>query len=99
MAHCTLHTIHCTGSEVTLVKIERFGSNLVLQEPPDNVAGCWPQQSLVSVMCHQPNHWVTYRKVQGQWWCQDSATPDRIQRRNPFLQQHRHTIDLLAFKE
>ena len=70
--------LHCTGSEVTLVKIERFGSNLVLQEPLDDIAGVWPRQSLVCVMAHQPNHWVSYRKAQGQWYCLDSATPDRI---------------------
>ena len=87
------------GSVVTLVKIERFGSNLVLVEPLDDVAGCWDKQALVCVMLHQPSHWITYRNVQGQWWCLDSATPDWTQRRNTFLHQHNHTTDLLVFKE
>ena len=87
----------CADSEVTLVRMERFGSRLPMDEPRDNVAGCWPQKQLVAVMAHEPNHWVSYRKTNNQWWFLDSATPNMIVRRNPFNYQNRHTIDMLVF--
>ena len=90
----------CAGSEVTLLKVERFGSHQTLLEPLDDVPGCWDGQALFAVMAHQPNHWITYRKANnGQWFCLDSATPGRIQRRNPFNHQHSHTIDFIVFRQ
>ena len=80
-----------------LVRMERYGSRLPLDEPADNVAGCWPRKRLVAVMAHEPNYWVTYRRVDNQWWLLDSGTPSRIIRRKPFCHQSRHTIDMLFF--
>ena len=88
----------CTESEVTLVRMERYGSRHPIEEPRDDVEGCWPQRQLVAVMAHEPNHWVSYRKTNNEWWLLDSATPNIIVRRNPFNEQYHHTIDLLIFK-
>ena len=81
-----------------LIRIERFGSTQAIEEPRDDVDGCWPGKQLVAVMAHEPNHWVSYRKKNNEWWLLDSTTPNRIIRRNPFNYQSQHTIDLLVFK-
>ena len=43
-----------------LIRIERFGSTQSIEEPRDDVDGCWPEKQLVAVMAHEPNHWVSY---------------------------------------
>ena len=39
-----------------LIRIERFGSTQAIEEPRDDVDGCWPGKQLVAVMAHEPNH-------------------------------------------
>ena len=81
-----------------LIRIEQFGSTQSIEEPRDDVDGCWPEKQLVAVMAHEPNRWFSYRKTNNEWWLLDSTTPNRIIRRNPFNYQSQHTIDLLVFK-
>ena len=54
---------------------------------------------LVSHAGARVNHWVTYVKHQGTWWCLDSVRPASFQR-NPFHHQSdRHTIMQIWFKD
>lgn len=76
-----------------------------LLEPPDNVPDCWEQQNLVCALTHSGGgdvagggHWVAFRKIGDMWWNLDTQT-NVIVHQNPFQQQHRHTVELLVFRE
>ena len=51
----------------------------------------WGGLQVVTVMIQTPGHWISYTKVAGVWWCQDSAGPPAAVRGDPFLAQNANT--------
>ena len=100
-----------TNGEILLIQLQRLGHirpfhvkvTTPIREPSEEHEE-WEGKSLIAVLCHSQilnsngGHWITYRRVRGQWFELDSTTIN-IVARNPFIVQSDDvTIDYLLFK-
>ena len=100
-----------TNGEILLIQLQRLGHiwpfyikvKIPIKEPIEEHEE-WEGKTLIAVHCHSQivnsngGHWLTYRRVRGQWFELDSTTIN-IVARNPFIVQSDDvTVDSLLFK-
>ena len=103
--HC-LHCLHSThAGELLLLQVHRHQNQTPLLEPATETA--YGGRRLVAVATHrgagsraEGGHWRCHIRQGSTWWLLDSLPSgrERPEQSNPFLQQHKYKICMMAFK-
>ena len=67
---------------------------------PQNGDPFWQDREVVAVLVHTPGHWISYIRLNHNWWQVDSAGRGVVVQANPFDNQTPyHIINFLTFKQ